>query len=141
MWGVIEQLPVGTEKQAVIEAYRTLTCDGRFMLSATNDNIISKIMDPAFFLCRQRHYCIKELIELMSEVGLSVKEYTIRGKWYTLIAISMFYFHKYFLHKIEGRLLQFFYNRSEKEFESKKNGISTIFIAMEKEKKEKQQPL
>jgi ubiquinone/menaquinone biosynthesis C-methylase UbiE len=138
MWGVMEQLPLRTEKQAIIEASRVLDYNGMFLLSATNDHIISKVMDPAFLLCRQRHYNINELLQLISEVGLTVKDHVIKGKWYTITAISVFYFHKYFLHKLQGRLLRFFYNKSEKEFESKKGGISTIFIAMEKGKKENQ---
>jgi 2-polyprenyl-3-methyl-5-hydroxy-6-metoxy-1,4-benzoquinol methylase len=61
MWEVIEHVPAKTEMQVLTELHRTLTCCGAMILSTPNNHFISKMMDPAFVLCRHRHYDTKKL--------------------------------------------------------------------------------
>ena len=132
MWGVVEQLPIGTEVEVIKEIRRVLSYEGYFLLSAVNNHMISKILDPDFYISRQRYYNTKKLAELIMENDFDIEECTIRGGLYTLLTISIFYLHKYILHKTEGRLLRFFYKKSDKEFHDIKGGRAIIFIASKK---------
>jgi SAM-dependent methyltransferase len=132
MWAVIEALPVDTEKQAITEVRRTLKLGAVFLLSAGKDHFITNIMDPGFYLRGQRHFDTNNLIKQIEHVGFSVKRHTTRGAWITLLSISIFYFYKYILHKKRGRLLGFFYKKSEKELKSHKHGFAIAFLAMQK---------
>jgi 2-polyprenyl-3-methyl-5-hydroxy-6-metoxy-1,4-benzoquinol methylase len=131
MWEVIEHVPAGTEMQAFAEVHRTLAACGSLLLSTPNKNIISNIMDPAYIL-GHRHYDAKNLVKFISEIGFSVMHFTIRGNLATLIAVNLFYFYKHIFHKKGTKLQQFFDQKSEKEFNSKKGGIANIYIAAKK---------
>lgn len=131
MLEVIEHLPAGTEKQAIAEIQRILKDYGLFLLSTPNCHFISNIMDPGFFF-GHRHYDAKKLVKLITDIGFSVKEYISRGGLNALIAIDIFYFNKHILHKNGGKMQRFFDKNSDREFNSKKDGISHIFIAAEK---------
>jgi SAM-dependent methyltransferase len=132
MWEVIEHIPPGTERQAISEIRRVLTSCGAFLLSTPNRNFISNIMDPAFFLMGHRHYDVRGIVKLITDIGFSVKQCTIRGRWSTLIATNIFYFNKHVLRKKGGKLHKFFEGKSENEFNSKKTGVANIFIAAKK---------
>jgi len=131
MWEVIEHLPAGTEMQALAEVHRTLAACGTLLLSTPNKHIISIIMDPVYPL-GHRHYDVKDLVKFITEIGFSVKHYTIRGSIATLIALNIFYFYKHVFHKKGTKLQKFFDQKSEREFNSKKDGFANIFIAAKK---------
>mgnify|MGYP001025594991 CR=1 FL=1 len=132
MWAVMEALPVDTEIQAITEVRRTLKQGAVFLLSAGKDHFVTNIMDPGFYLRGQRHFDTNKLIKQIEHVGFSVKRYTIRGAWIFLLSISIFYFYKHILHKKRGKLLEFFYKKSEKELNSNNNGFAIAFLAMQK---------
>jgi SAM-dependent methyltransferase len=133
-WGVMEELGNGIEMKLIDEIYRILTPGGLLLLSTANDHIMHKLMNPAFFIKRERHYNAKRLMKSIKERRFSIEECSIRGRWYSLLAISIFYFYKHILHKPEGSLLRFVYKKMEKEFfESDKKGIYSIFMAAKKE--------
>ena len=136
IWGVFEEVPVGTEKQIMAEVQRTLMPDAVFLLSAYNDHIISKILDPAFIFRGIRHYNLKRFVNLISECGFVVNEYTVRGGLNTLISNFLFYFYKHILKKKEANIKNFFDKKSANEINSSKCGIVYIYIAAYK----KEQP-
>jgi len=129
IWGVFEEIPEGSEKQVVVEVERTLTSNSVFVLSAYNDHILSKILDPAYIFRGIRHYDLKRFLNLLSEGGLFVNRYTIRGGYNTLAANFLLYFYKHILNRKEGRLKNFFDKKSTKELNSDEDGIVYIFIA------------
>jgi ubiquinone/menaquinone biosynthesis C-methylase UbiE len=131
MFEVIEHLRAGTEKQAIAEIQRILKGSGLLLLSTPNRHFISNILDPSLFF-GHRHYNVKKLVKLITEIGFSVKEYIHRGGLSAMIGIYIFYFNKHVLHKYGGNVQRFFDQYSDKEFNSKKEGISHIFIAAEK---------
>lgn len=131
MWEVIEHVPAGTETQALSEVHRTLGACGTLLLSTPNKHIISNIMDPAYLL-GHRHYDAKKLVKFITEIGFSVKHHTIRGSLATLVGVNIFYFYKHVFHKKGLKLQKFFDQRSEREFNSKKDGIANIYIAAKK---------
>lgn len=129
MWGVFEELPLGLEKQAMIEIRRTLFTNGIYLLSVYSDHILSKLFDPAFLFGGVRHYNATRFMKLLSEMGFIVSEYTIRGRIYTLVAVFLVYFYKHILHRKEGQIKKFIEQRSMNEINQKKNGIVYTFIA------------
>lgn len=70
MWEVIEHIPPNTETHALRELFRVLKNGGSFLLSAPNDHLISKLLDPAYFLRGHRHYHINKIAKLMESVAL-----------------------------------------------------------------------
>jgi SAM-dependent methyltransferase len=131
-WGVMEELGNGTEMKLIDEIYRILRPGGLLLLSTASDHIIHKLMNPAFFVSRNRHYNAKRLMKSVQERKFAIEECSIRGRWFSLMAISIFYFYKHILHKPEGSLLRYVYKKVEKEFESNKKGVYSIFMAAKK---------
>jgi ubiquinone/menaquinone biosynthesis C-methylase UbiE len=134
IWGVFEEIPVGTEKKIMVEAQRTLKPNAVFLLSVYNDHLISRIMDPAYIFRGIRHYNLEGFLNLISECGFAVREYTVRGELNTLIANFLFYFYKHILKKKEAMIKNFFDKKSFKEINSDEEGIVYIFIAANKKK-------
>ena len=132
-WGVMEELEDGGEIKLIDEINRILTSGGLFLLSTANDHILFKLTNPASLLHRYSHYSAKKLTKSLEERKFSIEECTIRGRWYSLIAISIFYFYKHILHKPEGRILRYVHKKIEKEFESTKKGVYSIYLAAKKE--------
>ena len=129
IWGVFEEIPAGGEKQIVAEAQRTLTYNAFMLTSAYNDHIVSKFLDPAYFIRGVRHYNLKGFLNLISEAGLTVHKFAIFGGLNTLAANIIFYFYKHVLKKREGPVKNFFDKKSAKELESNECGIVYIFIS------------
>ena len=133
MWEVIEYLERGLEKNAFQEVHRILIKGADFLLSAPNDNLYYNIMDPdCILLRRQRHFKIQTLIKMISEIGFSIEEHAIRGDWWTIVAMNIFYLNKYLLHTRGGKIQTFLDKKSESELHSDKKGIANIFIAAQK---------
>lgn len=132
MWEVFEEIPKGSEKMIMAEVHRTLRSNAVFLLSVSNDHLVSKFLDPAFIFRGSRHYKLKQLMNLISDCGFSVTEYTIRGRLHTIIANILFFFCKHVLNKKEAIIKTFFDKKSIKEINSCGNGIVYIFIAASK---------
>lgn len=128
MWEIIEHVPVETEIEVLSEIYRTSCLDSKLLLSTPYYHFVSNLLDPAFIMYRHRHYHIDLLGKLISQAGFSIQNCIIRGGLCALIAANIFYFCKHVLHKIGGRMHKFFETRSDKEFQSEKNGFANIFL-------------
>jgi ubiquinone/menaquinone biosynthesis C-methylase UbiE len=132
MWEVLEEIPFGNEEKAILEAYRALKSNSFFLLSAPNDHIISNVLHPAFMFRGIRHYDLKRIYRLVYDGGFSVKEYTIRGRFNTIISNFLFYFYKHVLKKKEGKIKNFFNKKSICELNSDREGIVFIFVSAQK---------
>ena len=132
MWGVFEEIPPRAEVQAIIEVRSMLVPNATFLLSAYNDHIISKLMDPAFIFRGVRHYNARKFLKLICELGFNIDKYTIRGRFYTLVSIFLFYFYKHILHKKDGKLKTFFDRKSENEIFFNDKGVVYLFVAARK---------
>jgi ubiquinone/menaquinone biosynthesis C-methylase UbiE len=133
MWEVFEEIPVQSETLAIYEIRRLLLKNGYFLLSFSNDHIISNMLDPAFIFRGFRHYNTDKFMKLISEAGLIITSHTIRGLLYTLISNFLVFFYKHILHKKEGKTKEFFESKSAEELK-KDNGIVYTFIVAKKEK-------
>lgn len=129
---VIEHLPIGTEKKAIAEVKRILSCFGIILLSTPNHHFLNNIMDPAFLFRGHRHYKIEKVMELIIDVGFSIEEYVIRGGLGRLLFQDIFYFNKHVLHRRRGRIQDYFEKKAGIELDSNKEGIVDIFIAARK---------
>ena len=133
MWEVFEEIPVQSETLVIYEIRRLLSKNGYFLLSFSNDHMISNMLDPAFIFRGFRHYNTDKFMKLISEAGLNITSHTIRGFLYTLISNFLVFFYKHILHKKEGKTKEFFDSKSAEEL-NKENGIVYTFIVARKEK-------
>jgi|SRR5687768_938855 SAM-dependent methyltransferase len=133
MWGVFEEIPMGTENQIVSEIHRTLKSKAILLLSIYGDHFITKILDPAFIFRGVRHYNLQEFRELISNYGLLIGEITVRGGLNTVISNFLVYFYKHVLKKKEGTIKNYFDKKSSEEIDSGKDGMVYIFIAARKQ--------
>lgn len=132
MWGVFEELPLGSETHAMNEIKRILVGNGTYLLSVYTDHILSKLFDPAYLFGGVRHYNAERFMRLLSDMGFNITKYTIRGQLNTLVAIFLVYFYKHILRKKEDRVKRFFERKSLQEIERKEKGIVYTFIAASK---------
>jgi predicted SAM-dependent methyltransferase len=76
---VIEHIPSGHESLALTEIHRVLRVGGVIM-STPNNILLFKILDPAYYLMRHRHYDMETISMLLTECGFSLKK-VIRIWW------------------------------------------------------------
>jgi len=76
---VMEHLPKNTEVESLQEIYRVLKPKGRLLLSIPDQNILSIIFDPAFFLLGHRHYSVSQIEDFFSKSGFKLESYRVRG--------------------------------------------------------------
>lgn len=133
VWGVFEEIPLGAEKKLIIEARRVLKKNCFFILSAYTNNIFSRLFDPAHLLRGVRHYDVKSLLKLISDVGFQISTSTVRGRSNTIMSNFLVYFYKHILHKKAGTVKKFFDERTEVELCSEtKEGIVYVYITARK---------
>ena len=66
---VIEHLPAGSEIQSLIEIQRVMRKGGKMILTTPNDIVIYRLLDPAIYIGRHRHYSIKTIDQMLSRTG------------------------------------------------------------------------
>lgn len=107
MWEVFEEIPVQSETLAIYEIRRLLSKNGYFLLSFSNDHMISNMLDPAFIFRGFRHYNTDKFMKLISEAGLIITSHTIRGFLYTLISNFLCLFLQTHSAQEEGKTKEF----------------------------------
>jgi ubiquinone/menaquinone biosynthesis C-methylase UbiE len=132
IWGLLEELSSGTDVKTIADANRIMNIGAKLLLSSYNNTLTTKFLDPVIILWGLRKYDYKDLIELITDRGFTMLNYTIKGGWYSHIAIYIFYFYKHLLHSKNGRIKKFFDRKSDREFNSTGNGKLYTFIAAEK---------
>lgn len=99
---VIEHIPRGSELVSLVNINRGMKKGGTLFINTMNNNLLSNVLDPAFFL-GHRHYSKKEMYSLLSLSGFEVKETKFNAGFYTTISILILYFCKHILHVQEPR--------------------------------------
>lgn len=99
MWAVIEHIPLGTESRALEESARVLKPGGLLALSTPSDQLLSKLLDPAFFVAGHRHYGRERLAGLLERAGLRVERMEVLGGWVVALDSFAFYFWKYLMRR------------------------------------------
>lgn len=128
-WEVIEHIPRGTESRMFKEVSRVLKRNGTFYLSTPYDSLISKYLDPAWWLIGHRHYSKKKLIGLGEKQKFKIAEIYVKGGIWNLVNVLDMYISKWIF-----RRKQFFEKEiSKKEAkEFKKEGFMGIFVKYKK---------
>lgn len=128
-WEVIEHIPKETESKMFKEVSRVLKRNGAFYLSTPYDSLISKYLDPAWWLIGHRHYSKKKLIELGEKQKFKIAEIYVKGGIWNLVNVLDMYISKWIF-----RRKQFFEKEiSKKEAkEFKKEGFMGIFVKYKK---------
>ena len=130
-WEVIEHIPLNGEEKMFDEVGRVLKKGGTFYLSTPYDHMISKFLDPAWWLIGHRHYSRNFFKEICSKKGFEIEKVTTRGHLLSIIHLDNLYVSKWIF-----RRRPFFEEKLDKkvdnEFMNKENGYSNIFLKMRK---------
>ena len=127
-WTVIEHLPVNKELNALCEIKRVLKKGGKLFMSTENDHILSKLLDPAYFLAGHRHYSIRRLAQLLTSANFKLENYFIKEGLFRCINLMIFYIFKHVLKKPLRRSI--FGNLARSEYQ--RRGFNTLFIIASK---------
>lgn len=125
-WDVIEHLPRGTEKKALLEIKRVLKNSGRLFLSTVNDCFFSKAFDPAYFLQGHRHYSEKQLREFFSSLGFRIEKSFYTGGIFRVLYSNYELFCKHIL-KRKVMPIKFMEKRVKDEFYQQR-GFDSIYL-------------
>lgn len=126
MLEVLEHIPINTEEDALCEIRRVLRKGGRFLFSTPNKNVLSCVLDPAWYL-GHRHYLPDALVKLFRRVGFRVDLCVVRGGLWELISMNLHYLFKLCLYA-ETPCLAFWERKRSSEYMSSGNRLATIFI-------------
>ena len=130
-WEVIEHIPPQTEEKMFQEVYRVLKPKGVFYLSTPNAHLISKVLDPAWWLIAHRHYYLAFFKKIAQETGFQIQRHVIKGKIWELLTVINLYISKWLL-KSPLLFTDFFAQKRDKEYREK-NGFALLFIKFRKE--------
>ncbi len=131
-WEVVEHIPPQTEETMFREVYRVLKPRGVFYLSTPNSHLVSRVLDPAWWLIGHRHYNLDFFRRLAKKTGFQIRRYVVKGKIWELLTIINLYISKWLL-KRPLLFPTFFSRRRDKEYRQK-NGFALIFIKLTKQK-------
>lgn len=126
-WTVIEHLPKGSEKDALLEINRILKKNGLLFLSTENFHFLSILLDPAFFIAGHRHYSKNEIKKLLTSSGFIVEAMFTNEGLFRCLYFLFFYFFKHILRKKISKTLQKFFNVLQEKELSKGKGFKTLF--------------
>lgn len=90
MFDVIEHLPTGTERQALLEARRVLRPAGALALSTPNRHWFPTLSDPAFYL-GHRHYRLQHLATLLARAGFVIERASVAGRLFDQLDVLLYY--------------------------------------------------
>lgn len=128
LFDVIEHVPVNGELKALKEINRALKKGGKLFLSTPNNNFLTNLLDPAWYL-GHRHYKPETIRKFLEKSGFSVEKLEVRGGLWFSIYLLWFYFNKWILGNIMPRST-FLEEMDDKQFDKK--GIHTIFAVARK---------
>lgn len=83
---VIEHLQNNDELRAIQEIRRVLKKKGTLLLTTPHKNLLSILLDPAYFLINHRHYSEKYLVSLLQNNGFEIVNIQKAGGFFSLTA-------------------------------------------------------
>lgn len=99
---VLEHIPRGSELTALRNINKVLKKGGKLCMNTMNSNLLSNLLDPAYFF-GHRHYSEKHLRELLMLSGFKVEQITYNAGFFTTAYIITLYFFKHILRRAEPR--------------------------------------
>jgi len=92
---VIEHLPSGTEKKALLEIRRVLKTKGELILTTPNDYWLYTHLDPAKYLQNHRHYQISLIKKIVEECGFKIEMCFTKGGLWQMLWVLFYSFFTY----------------------------------------------
>jgi ubiquinone/menaquinone biosynthesis C-methylase UbiE len=141
MLEVLEHLSEKDGDKGLLEIYRILEQDGRFVLSVPNKKVLAIFLDPAFFLSSHKHYVKDELKIKLQASRFSIAEICGYGGFIQAIVMIFFYLNKNinsFLKKIRLPTIQFPFhlqNLMDNDYITPKKGGYTLVCVCQKSQK------
>lgn len=120
MFDVIEHIPKNTEKKALKKIKRVLKKDGKLLLSTPASNF-SNFFDPAWYF-GHRHYSRSKMLSIFEGSGFEVEKMEIRGGFWELSSMILFYPFKWFFN-MEIPFKEWFDKRRDEEYLGERYGV------------------
>ena len=133
MFDVIEHVPKGKEKEAINQIKKVLKSEGKLVISTPARNF-TKFLDPAWYF-GHRHYTIDEVKDMLG-ADFVVEKAVIRGKFYDILGLLLFYPFKWFLNS-EIPFKEWFDRKRDKEYLKDKGGVVTLYVVARKKQNER----
>lgn len=110
--------------------FRVLKKNASVLLSTPNDHLISKLLDPAYFLRGHRHYNVNKIAKIMESSGFVIVEKLVKGGIFSLISMNIMYFYKHIFKKpMPNKKHGLIRNRVDREYlKNSKKGLFNVFI-------------
>jgi len=131
VFDVLEHLPKGTEISALKEIERVLKSKGKLYLSTPLSNILSNLLDLAWYF-GHRHYSGKQIKRILSMTNLKIKKYEYRGGVISIFSMILFYPFKWLV-KREIPFKDWFERKKSEEYLKNKKGFSWQIICAVKD--------
>lgn len=126
---VLEHLPAGTEFNALGEICRVLKKSGILFLTTPNDYLLSKILDPAYFLKGHRHYHKDQLTQLLNNSCYEIISlHKIGNTWHSFGHIIHLIYKHTLGKSTPNKISLFFEKLSRKHLYSGKKGYLSLFV-------------
>lgn len=126
---VIEHLPDNSESRALFEINRVLKTNGYLIMSTPNNNWLSIVFDPAYFLIGHRHYSITQLREILHNNGFRIVKINITGSILFLLKSILELLWK---HVFRKRINFPMWYKKRLDGEYIRNGIASIHVVCKK---------
>lgn len=112
--------------KALYEINRILKRNGKLVICVPNDTFLS-YFNPVRYVQHERHYTIKQIVDLLNKNGFYVKKVFAGGGIFELAALYIHFFAKYFL---KTKVSPFSKIIDEKEYSKhNKNGNEIAILA------------
>lgn len=128
MFDVIEHVPVDGEAKAFKEINRVLKPKGKLLLSTPNNNLLTNLLDPAWFL-GHRHYKSEQIEKYLEKAGFRVLESKVKGGLWFSTYLILLYISKWIFGNPDF-MPNWILEKDDKQFS--KPGIHTIFVVAQK---------
>jgi 2-polyprenyl-3-methyl-5-hydroxy-6-metoxy-1,4-benzoquinol methylase len=129
MFDVIEHIPKNSEIKTFKEINLLLKNGGQLVISTPANNI-SNIFDPAWYF-GHRHYSKDKLSELLIKSGFKIKKLEIKGGFFEIFSMILFYPFKW-IFNMEIPFKAFFDKKRDEEYLRTKDGMVTLFAIAQK---------
>lgn len=130
LWAVIEHIAANAESRALYEINRVLKDRGKLFLSTPNGHLLSKILDPGYFLTGHRHYSKEGLTRLLGSSGFIIEDFYVKGRVFDCLSTIIFYFFKHIIRRPYN--IKALSRLEEREYARETNGFNVIFLMAKK---------
>ena len=125
-WEIIEHIPKRGENKMFSEIRRVLKDKGKLYLSAPHRQIISNMLDPAWWLTGHRHYSYEQLAYFAKSNGFAIEKYAVRGGWWEILGVWDLYISKWIFRR--RIFFESFINKKIDSESEKDSGFAGIFV-------------